>query len=162
MIIASDALVGSEHALRTFHGEAGGHGYPHEGLLFWAGRRVDDVTCVFTAITPASTRQPLGVATDEVAMGDASRTARSLHLGIVGQVHTHPGSDVRHSDGDDDLAFMPFEGMLSIVVPSYGRRGLLPLDGLGVHQFQDGRFVWIEESSAGDSMVVVPSSIDLR
>jgi len=34
-------------------------------------------------------------------------------MGILCQVHSHPGSDTRHSDGDDELVLLPFEGMLS-------------------------------------------------
>lgn len=161
-VVAADVIAASEAALRSFHGDGESDVDPHEGLLFWAGRRVEELTYVLTALIPSSRHRPFGVATDEAAMGEVSRTARSLGLGIVGQVHSHPGKDVRHSDGDDDLAFLPFEGTLSVVVPSYGRRGMSPLEALGVHQFQDGRFVRIEERSIEGAMVVAPSSVDLR
>jgi hypothetical protein len=57
---------------------------------------------------------------------------------------------------------MPFEGMVSLVVPWYGRVGLRPLSGLGVHQYQDGRWVLIESNSVRKRLTVVPTWIDLR
>ena len=63
---------------------------------------------------------------EENATGNASRAARALGLSVVAQVHTHPGRDTRHSDGDDDLVLMPYEGMFSLVVGEYGHGSLLP------------------------------------
>jgi proteasome lid subunit RPN8/RPN11 len=83
--------------------------------------------------------------TNEAAAGAAARTARALRLGVVAQVHSHPGLDTRHSDGDDDLVLMPFNGMFSLVVARYGEGSLLPEQGAGLHQFQDGRWVQIRQ-----------------
>jgi hypothetical protein len=57
---------------------------------------------------------------------------------------------------------MPFEGTLSLIAPWYGRVGLHPLHGLGVHQYQDGHWVLIRPDSVRDHMRLLPSSIDLR
>jgi proteasome lid subunit RPN8/RPN11 len=78
-----------------------------------------------------------------------------MRLSIVAQVHSHPGSDTRHSDGDDDLVLMPFPGMFSLVVASYGAGSLLPGQGAGLHQFQDGRWVLIRRSPR--ALIVVPA-----
>ena len=51
-------------------------------------------------------------------------------LELIGQVHSHPGRFVGHSDGDDERALMPYDGFLSIVVPHYGRRGHASTDGV--------------------------------
>jgi hypothetical protein len=67
-----------------------------------------------------------------------------------------------HSEGDDEMVFMPFAGMLSIVVPCYARFDLRPLDGLGVHQFQDGRWILAERESVRNNLIVAPNSIDVR
>ena len=65
-----------------------------------------------------------------------------MGLGILAQVHSHPGRDTRHSDGDDDLVVMPFENMLSLVAPYYGR-AIRAITDFSVHQFQDRRWVFV-------------------
>ncbi len=68
-----------------------------------------------------------------------------MGLGLLAQVHSHPGEDARHSDGDDKMVVAPYQGMLSIVVPHYGHVGMTPLSEVGVHQFQDGHWVLCSE-----------------
>jgi hypothetical protein len=77
-------------------------------------------------------------------------------------VHSHPTGATGHSLGDDDMVFMPFERMLSIVVPEYARFGLLPLNSLGVHQYQEGRWVLCSRESVHANFVAVPTLQDLR
>ncbi len=48
------------------------------------------------------------------------RAARRLGLAVMAQVHSHPGADTRHSDGDDELIVLPREGMFSLVIGRYG------------------------------------------
>jgi proteasome lid subunit RPN8/RPN11 len=97
---------------------------------------------------------------DAGAMGSVAEKARSYRLAVIAQVHSHPGGDTRHSDGDDDLIFMPFEGMFSLVVASYGNGQVEPRAGAGLHQFQDGRWVAIERTE--QSMIIVPTTLELR
>ena len=85
--------------LREFGAEA----KRHEGLVYWAGRAVGPVTYVMSAVAPRSDHGPYRVLTDERAIGAAAREARRHQLGLVAQVHSHPGHDTRHSDGDDEL-----------------------------------------------------------
>jgi len=92
---------------------------------------------------------------DEHAVGATARSARAHSLGVVAQVHSHPGYDTRHSDGDDQLVLMPFEGMFSLVVADFGRGSLLPAEGAGLHQHQGGRWVKVDESA----LHVIPSLI---
>ena len=89
-------------------------------------------------------------------IGRLGRRARALGLAVVAQVHSHPGSDTRHSDGDDKLVLMPHEGMLSLVVAHYGSGPLRPDQGAGFHQYQNGRWVQIQTSDA-DALIIVPS-----
>jgi proteasome lid subunit RPN8/RPN11 len=89
---------------------------------------------------------------NERQVAAAARTARAIGLGIVAQVHSHPGADVRHSDGDDDLVLMPFEGMFSIVISGYGEGSLA---AAGVHQFQDGR--WCQLTDPEATLVMIPT-----
>jgi proteasome lid subunit RPN8/RPN11 len=95
--------------------------------------------------------------TDEFAAGSAARAARAARLGLVAQVHSHPGADTRHSDGDDDIVLMPFEGMFSLVVAEYGGGGMVPADGAGLHQFQDSRWILVRQTEP--ALIVVATEV---
>jgi hypothetical protein len=56
---------------------------------------------------------------------------------------------------------LPFENMLSIVVPDFGQ-DFSDLAGAAVHQFQDGRWVLCSRQSVERNTIVVPSVVDLR
>jgi proteasome lid subunit RPN8/RPN11 len=131
---------------------------PHEGLVWWFGRRVDDDAYVMSCIAPKVDSGPQHVFADEAALGEAAAIARAHRLTLVAQVHSHPGGDTRHSDGDDELVVMPFEAMFSVVVGTYGADDIRPAHGSGLHQFQDGRWVWITDGDA--SLIVVPPQLD--
>ncbi len=126
----------------------------HEGMLFWLGRRLSCDTIVVGAAVPACHHGPQRVMAPAAAVGRIARKARDFGLGIVAQVHSHPGKDTRHSDGDDSLILMPFEGMFSLIVGLYGDSGITTEMGLGVHQFQDKR--WVQIPAAHAAVLVVP------
>ncbi|HEX2879780.1 MAG TPA: Mov34/MPN/PAD-1 family protein [Polyangiaceae bacterium] len=141
--------------MRKFRGEPSQR---HEGLVFWAGRVVGRDSYVLAAIVPDCEHAPYRVFASEAAMGAVARVARQAHLGVVAQVHSHPGSDTRHSDGDDEMIFMPFEGMFSLVVAGYGDGSLLPEEGAGLHQFQDG--LWVKVSADERPLIAVPTLME--
>jgi hypothetical protein len=72
-------------------------------------------------------------------------------------VHSHPGNDTRHSDGDDELILLPYQGMFSLVVGDYGHGRLPQAQGSGLHQFQDGRWVRVTD----DALIVVPALVTI-
>lgn len=149
LLVAEQVIEPTTAALRSSAGPQG----PHEGLVLWLGRTVGLNSIVVAAIRPRANTGPEFVLLDEQAVGAAARTARRFGLGVVAQVHSHPGHDTRHSDGDDQLVLLPFEGMYSVVVGSYGTGGLDPGSGVGLHQYQDRRWVRIVDDAA---MVIVP------
>lgn len=130
---------------------------PHEGLVWWLGRQLDQDTLVLSCHRPPSRSGPGFVIADENATGAASRSARAWGLSVVAQVHSHPTTDTRHSDGDDDLVLMPFEGMFSLVVGEYGHGSVLPQQGAGLHQYQQGR--WVAINQVEPALIPVPSEI---
>ena len=140
-------------ALRTFN-EAGQHEGGHEGICYWAGREGSDLTSLEAVVVPQARHGPLGVFVSEAAFGEIARCARAMGLGILAQVHSHPGYDSRHSDGDDDLIVMPFENMLSLVAPHYGRT-LTSITDFSIHQYQDRRWVLCNPKSILRSFEVV-------
>jgi hypothetical protein len=125
--------------------------------VWWLGRQADGDTIVLACRQPPCSSGPQFVKADEAATGQAAWAARALRLGIVAQVHSHPGIDTRHSDGDDDLVLMPFPGMFSVVVARYGAGSLLPGQGAGLHQFREGRWVLIRQPHP--ALIVVPAEV---
>lgn len=150
-LLIAEAVLGTTI---TALGSSNGPDGPHEGLVLWAGRQAGDLTIVTTTVIPETRHSWGGVFMDEAQVGAAARIARGHRVGIVAQVHSHPGSDTRHSDGDDQLILMPFEGMFSLVVAKYGTVGF---DGVGVHQYQDGR--WHQLTDPESVITVVPGQL---
>ncbi len=117
----------------------------------WAGRQLDDITMVTTTVVPETQHGRAGVFMDESQVAAAARPARGHRLGLVAQVHSHPSTDTRHSDGDDQLILMPYEGMFSLVIARYGTVGF---DGVGLHQYQDRR--WCAIANPTDVITIIP------
>ncbi len=137
--------------------DAGSRNPPHEGLVWWLGRRCDGDTLVLSCVRPPHRSGPQFVSADAAATGAVARSARALRLGIVAQVHSHPEDDTRHSDGDDDLVLMPYEGMFSLVVGRYGQGSVLPEFGAGLHQYQDAR--WIQVAGTDGALISAPAEV---
>jgi len=129
-------------------------GRPDEGLVLWLGRNIDDTSLVLACAAPRTSHNRGRVEIDEDAVSAAASAAREHGLGVIAQVHSHPGWDTRHSDGDDQMVLMPYESMFSLVVAEHGLGSIHPAEGAGLHQFQDGR--WIKVSNP-ESLVVVPN-----
>lgn len=158
VLIAEAALQACEELLPTYRGIDG----DHEGIAYLCGREVGDVQLLTTAVAPQCEHGRRHVMCDERQIDEVVTAAHAYGLGVLAQVHTHPGPLSEHSEGDDELVLMPFEAMLSFVVPHYARHRMRPLENLGVHQFQDGRWVRVDRSSIGDGITVIPGSVDLR
>jgi proteasome lid subunit RPN8/RPN11 len=157
LIVAEQVLAPTRAALQASSGSDG----PHEGLVLWLGRTTGTSTVVLSALAPRTDHGPQKVLCDELAIGLATQAAHAVGLGVVAQVHSHPGSDIRHSDGDDQLVLMPFENMFSLVAGHYGHGNLCPPTA-GLHQYQDGR--WVQVTNP-DAMIITSgylSSQDFR
>jgi len=156
--ITEGAVSAAERLLPGFRGPEG----DHEGIVFLLGRELGSLTLLTTALAPDADHGPGHVICQPDAVAAAQRAGRKLGLALLAQLHSHPDDRIEHSEGDDDLVLMPFEGMLSIVAPWYGRVGLRPLAGLGVHQFQDGRWVLADPAGVAERLRLLPAEIDLR
>lgn len=133
----------------------------HEGLVFWAGLQHGELTTFTTVVVPEADHSAQGIFVQEPAYGRAVAEAKRVGVVILAQVHSHPGADARHSDGDDNLIIMPFEGMLSVVVPNYGV-GWQRLTEAKVHQFRSRRWNLCSEASVRRGITVAPSVVDTR
>lgn len=127
----------------------------HEKVLYWAGVRTEKAWHITTCIEPELTSTWGSYHTSAVANAKVIQYLASNELELLCQVHSHPGIFVDHSDGDNEGAFMPYEGFLSIVVPFYGADGILPLKQCGVHRFQNGRFYRLTEGEIHEGFTIV-------
>ena len=159
-LISSTVVDDIRQALVEF-ALTGLHDCGHEGLVFLAGAQRDSLTVFTTVVIPKTDHRHGGVFVTERDFGAAVRAARAHGLLILAQVHSHPGDDARHSDGDDDLIVMPFAGMLSVVVPRFGI-GWVGLESACVHQFQNGKWVLCTANSVRDGIAVAPDVVDAR
>jgi proteasome lid subunit RPN8/RPN11 len=161
-ILAESIIPATRDALVSF-ALAGIHEGGHEGMAFWAGLENRELhsTVILEVIVPDAEHSSGRVMASAEAVGRAARAARSHGLGILCQAHSHPGCDTRHSDGDDRLILLPFEGMLSIVVPEFGIH-FAHLNEASVHQFQDGIWVLCSAASVAANIVIAPARMDLR
>jgi proteasome lid subunit RPN8/RPN11 len=153
-LLVAEGVIGRTSELLQ---QAGALRPPHEGLVWWLGRQVGHDFLVLACHRPPCRSGPQFVMADESATGNASRAARVCGLTIVAQIHSHPGSDTRHSDGDDDLVLMPYDGMFSLVVGEYGLGSVLPGHGAGLHQYQSG--LWVSIQQAQPALVPVASEL---
>lgn len=157
-LVSEHAIMAAERLLPSFRGPDG----DHEGIVFLLGHEAPSATLITTVLAPEADHGWDHVICSEDQFAAATTTAHSHGLGILGQLHTHGNASTEHSVGDDTLILMPFEGSLSLIAPWYGRVGLRPLHGLGVHQYQDGRWVLIHPDGVREHMHLLPSSVDLR
>jgi len=155
------AVIDETREALTHFALAGSRDGGHEGVVFWAGLQNGPLTAFTTVVIPKAEHSAQGVFVSEQAYGRAVSEARRAGVVLLAQVHSHPGADARHSDGDDDLIIMPFEGMLSVVVPNYGTgwRGIVEAK---VHQFQSGRWALCSDTSVHRGVTSAPIAVDAR
>jgi len=146
-----------ERMLPTYRGEE-----EHEGIIYLGGRDVDDGSIALVVLCPIATTTWGSFRTDVDANTAVVSTLGTLGMSLVGQVHSHPGEWVDHSDGDDRGALVRFVGYWSLVVPSFGRHGVRPIEQCGVHLFENGTFNRLTTHALRARVHVVPTSVDLR
>jgi hypothetical protein len=117
-----------------------------EGVVYWAGTIYSNVFNITTAFAPAVVTYRYGFMTNHFSNGLFAEFICDNDLIYIAQVHSHPGKWVDHSGIDDRETAFRSEGLLSIVVPNYGRTGMLPLRCCGVHRYQNSNFVRLSDA----------------
>jgi hypothetical protein len=157
LFLPEAVVAETERLLQTY-----GEGDDQEGIVYLGGLELPDRTVALSALSPKARTTWGSFRTDVEANTDVVRALIGLGLSLVGQVHSHPGDWVDHSDGDDEGALVRFRGYWSVVVPSFSKNGMRPLRRCGVHVFLDGCFRRLTETAIERSVRVIPSSVDLR
>lgn len=134
----------------------------HEGVAYWAGKRSGQECFITTCIAPAARTTYGSFRTSSLSNAKVVMYLATAGLELIGQVHSHPGSLVDHSDGDEEDALMPYEGFLSIVVPNYARDGMRPLTICGVHIFTSSTFRRLDNPEIENRFRIVDELADLR
>ena len=104
---------------------------------YTSGQTNGATTVVVGAMRPVARTTVGSFSVTSIAMAALVRAATDSGLQVIGQIHTHPG-DAYHSDGDEDGAWIVYDGYVSIVVPEYGRRFLL--DGAAIYFYRSEAF----------------------
>lgn len=134
----------------------------HEGVVYLGGVETAEQSVALVAIAPVAITTRGSFQTDLAANTAVVSTLATQGVTLIGQVHSHPGDWVDHSDGDDTGALVRFEGYWSLVVPAFARRGLLPLTPCGIHLYDQGRFARLTDAAVAARVRVIPQAVDLR
>lgn len=153
--VTAAVLAQTLRSLQSFGDSEG----PHEGIVYWAGRTTPDEWVITTVILPEAVTTWGSFRTSAAANARVVALLATADLVLLAQVHSHPGRVVDHSGGDDADALMPYEDMLSLIVPHYGRTVLWPLDQCGVHRFEHGRFRRLTTKEVGATFRVIPTTL---
>lgn len=155
--IPEPVLSETERLLRSYGGTE-----DHEGIVYWGGVETPGGAVALTALSPTAATTWGSFQTEASANADVVLTLARHELSLVAQVHSHPGDWVGHSDGDDAGALVRFQGFWSLVVPQYARAGMLPLQSVGIHLFEDGAFRRLGWEAVAARVRVLPAMVDLR
>ncbi len=66
---------------------------------------------------------------------------------VIGDVHTHPGPNVRQSSIDQRHPMLPVVGHTAMIVPNFGRSAWWSLKDVGVYEYL-GSFKWRDHPPA--------------
>ncbi len=152
ILLSNSLLDNTVRCLRSFGAEE----ECHEGIVYWAGVEAGSQWWLLACIKPDAVTTWGSYRTTAATNAKAILAARHFDLHLLAQVHSHPGKWVNHSQGDEQGAFMPFEGFLSIVVPNYGLHDAFSLDQCGIHRFERGRFRRLVDSQVKAIFRLVP------
>lgn len=139
------------------------HGYTGSKLeagCFWYGLRNENAACALTLGIPRQINHPRSfeVPADDLAALIAVACDPAA-LVAVAQLHIHPGSDVQHSPWDDELVVS--RNIYSLIIPNYCKLPIV-FDSIGVHRFENNRWVRLSPAAAREAILITPSFADTR
>jgi hypothetical protein len=134
--IDEQVLAFTDHILKDY-----GNKLPSsEGIVYWAGVLDGNNFYITCAIAPRAKTTRYGILTTHESNAAFVEFICDHRLLYVAQVHSHPSEEVDHSKVDDEETAFRAEGLVSIVVPNYSIKGLLPLLSCGIHRYINGKF----------------------
>lgn len=139
--IAQPIVTFTDQILKDYGRQKGGC----EGLVYWAGIAVGNDHWITAAYAPRIKSFWGGFVTTHTANASFVDFVSNYGLRYLCQVHSHPSKCVNHSKTDDEKSAFRREGLISIVVPNYAQRGLMPLPTCGIHRFAGDTFLRLSD-----------------
>lgn len=130
---------------------------PNQGMVYWGGVAAIDCFDIKLLFAPKTESDERRVVIDQRENSWFVSTLNTLKLKHIAQIHTHPGTAIDHSQADDELAAFRAPGLLSIVVPSYGHSGMLPLTICGFHRYDRWGFIRLTDRYVQDYFEIFDS-----
>jgi|GEM_PF-1671323 hypothetical protein len=134
---------------------------PSEGIVYWFGLELGPRAIVASLVVPNADSSRGDIVTSAAANAEALGAVVGTPLVLLGQAHSHPRANVRHSPVDDRETYAQFPGALSVVVPFFSRNGI-DLSRCGVHRHLAGRYQLIPRDQVQQHVRVVPGIVDFR
>ena len=137
----------------------------NEGFVYWAGNIKGFKYNINALVAPKTDSDTRRVTIPPIENFYYTKALASNNLVHIGQVHSHPENWVGHSEGDNLWAAFKNEGLISIVVPNYGKDGMLPFRNCGFHRFHEQEFYRLSNKYIKGNFKIVdeePIIIDLR
>jgi hypothetical protein len=150
-LIPAEAIYLTEKVLSEY----GNLSPSNEGLVYWAGIKRNNEVSIDLVIAPKTESASRRVVTTPESNVRVVQTLSNSNMIHLGQVHSHPGNWVDHSDGDDKYAAFKINGLLSIVVPDYCSIGMLPLSICGIHRFDHNEFIRLDDAYISERFIVL-------
>ena len=157
VVYITEALLGETARLLTTFAAVDAS----EGVVYWFGFEMGKRAVVTSLIVPDADTSTGAVVTSASVNAEAVAAVAGTPLVLLGQAHSHPSRGVGHSWVDDRETFAQFPGALSVVVPYYGRRGMV-LPNCGVHRHIDGQYRRIGRNQIEEHLRTLPELRDLR
>ena len=138
----------------------------NEGFVYWGGVVDGTVISISLVIAPETESSYGRVSTSNRSNFDVVRALSANKVIEIAQVHSHPSDWVDHSEGDDEWASFKIEGLVSIVVPQYCKKGMLPLTSCGIHRYTNSDFIRLSKKYVTEHFKIINGSnsdfVDLR
>ena len=114
-----------------------------EGVVYWAGKENKKGLLVTKVMVPKALATPVSFQVKALENARIASVLVKESLQIIAQVQTRPwGADVTCSILDEEVGFMPHEGLVLIIVRDYATKGIIPLiEQAGVYVFRQGSFL---------------------
>ena len=131
-----------------------------EGLVLWAGKRVQEFHVV-TTMLKGGYEWGGGVSLKQNNMLNMVTELSKHRLALVAQVHSHP-SRVEHSPGDERYPASFHIGYISIVVWEYCLSGIRLLENCYIYEYQ-GKLHWrkLPVKEIEKRFIILPSEIQI-
>lgn len=130
-----------------------------EAGCFWYGTRTPDTDFALVAGIPRQINRPQNFEIPSDALAELITALPPAGLVAVAQIHTHPGTDTKHSPWDNDMVVS--RKLYSLVLPRYGRRPC-PLGAVAVHAFGEGGWQRLSREEAATRILLSPELVDTR